>query len=66
MPADVSRPPQQAILRAAELLKIAAFEAGRCGDRTLAASCATIVLEVEDLAILAQRGEETVESRRTG
>ena len=51
-------PALEAIARAAELLKIAAFEGGRVGDRTLAESCATIVLEVEDLARLAARGAE--------
>ncbi len=65
MTVDAIGPPWQAILRAAELLKIAAFEAGRHGDRTLAMSCATIVLEVEDLAILAELGDATGESRRS-
>ncbi|MEE8336658.1 MAG: hypothetical protein V3R95_01220 [Dehalococcoidia bacterium] len=51
-----TQPTLEAIARAAELLKIAAFEGGRAGDRALAESCATIVLEVEDLARLAAQG----------
>lgn len=58
-----NQPTLEAILRAAELLKIAAFEAGRNGDRALAGSCATIVLEVEDLASLAARGGAGVGQR---
>ena len=65
MTVDAIGPPQQAILRAAGRLKIAAFEAGRHGDRTLAMSCATVLLEVEDLAVLAERGVATGESRRS-
>lgn len=64
-----SRSPQpalEAIARAAELLKIAAFEGGRAGDRTLAESCATIVLEVEDLAQLAARGAAGVGPQHPG
>ncbi len=56
---EASQPDQaavEAILRAAQLLKIAAFEASRSGDCILAESCVTIVLEVEDLASLALTG----------
>ena len=61
-----TEPALEAITRAAELLKIAAFEGGRAGDRALAESCATIVLEVEDLAQLAARGATGVEPRYPG
>lgn len=57
---------ERAIRRAGAALKIAAFEAYRHGEHSLADACATIVIEIEDLGELAKVSRRSSYDPRPG